>query len=186
MITYKLDQQEERLIDLAADGSLPRHKISARLNTIHRQRADLTERLGTVTEDLRAAAAFVETCLDLMANPHQLYAKASDDTRRKLNQAIFRRLYVYQDDVTGHELNPELQELAALNDREFARTREITAESGDQSKTRQSSRLSGSEQPADLSKTHMVEIQGLKPWTSAMPWQRSNQLSYIPSLYSGL
>ena len=28
----------------------------------------------------------------------------------------------------------------------------------------------------------MVEIQGLKPWASAMPWQRSNQLSYIPIL----
>jgi hypothetical protein len=26
----------------------------------------------------------------------------------------------------------------------------------------------------------LVEIQGFKPWTSAMPWQRSNQLSYIP------
>ena len=28
-----------------------------------------------------------------------------------------------------------------------------------------------------------MEIQGLKPWTSAMPWQRSNQLSYIPLQY---
>ena len=26
----------------------------------------------------------------------------------------------------------------------------------------------------------VVELQGLKPWTSAMPWQRSNQLSYSP------
>ena len=26
----------------------------------------------------------------------------------------------------------------------------------------------------------MVEIQGLKPWTSALPALRSNQLSYIP------
>jgi hypothetical protein len=26
----------------------------------------------------------------------------------------------------------------------------------------------------------MVEIQGFKPWTSALPALRSNQLSYIP------
>jgi len=26
----------------------------------------------------------------------------------------------------------------------------------------------------------LVEIQGLKPWTSALPALRSNQLSYIP------
>ncbi len=28
----------------------------------------------------------------------------------------------------------------------------------------------------------MVEIQGLKPWTSALPALRSNQLSYIPKI----
>lgn|GEM_PF-5135533 len=28
----------------------------------------------------------------------------------------------------------------------------------------------------------LVEIQGLKPWTSALPAPRSNQLSYIPML----
>lgn len=28
----------------------------------------------------------------------------------------------------------------------------------------------------------LVEIQGLKPWTSALPALRSNQLSYIPSM----
>jgi hypothetical protein len=28
----------------------------------------------------------------------------------------------------------------------------------------------------------LVEIQGLKPWTSALPGQRSNQLSYIPKI----
>lgn len=31
---------------------------------------------------------------------------------------------------------------------------------------------------------YLVEIQGFKPWTSAMPWQRSNQLSYIPKTFS--
>ena len=29
-----------------------------------------------------------------------------------------------------------------------------------------------------------MELQGLKPWTSAMPWQRSNQLSYSPILHN--
>ena len=26
----------------------------------------------------------------------------------------------------------------------------------------------------------MVELQGLEPWTSSMPWKRSSQLSYSP------
>ena len=31
------------------------------------------------------------------------------------------------------------------------------------------------------SKTVMVELQGLEPWTSSMPWKRSSQLSYSPT-----
>lgn len=27
----------------------------------------------------------------------------------------------------------------------------------------------------------MVELQGLEPWTSSMPWKRSSQLSYSPT-----
>ena len=26
----------------------------------------------------------------------------------------------------------------------------------------------------------MVELQGLEPWTSSMPWKHSSQLSYSP------
>ena len=28
----------------------------------------------------------------------------------------------------------------------------------------------------------MVELQGLEPWTSSMPWKRSSQLSYSPTI----
>ena len=28
---------------------------------------------------------------------------------------------------------------------------------------------------------YLVELQGLEPWTSSMPWKRSSQLSYSPS-----
>lgn len=28
----------------------------------------------------------------------------------------------------------------------------------------------------------LVELQGLEPWTSSMPWKRSSQLSYSPVL----
>jgi hypothetical protein len=27
---------------------------------------------------------------------------------------------------------------------------------------------------------YLVELQGLEPWTSSMPWKRSSQLSYSP------
>ena len=31
----------------------------------------------------------------------------------------------------------------------------------------------------------MVELQGLEPWTSSMPWKRSSQLSYSPTKFKG-
>jgi hypothetical protein len=30
----------------------------------------------------------------------------------------------------------------------------------------------------------LVELQGLEPWTSSMPWKRSSQLSYSPKFIS--
>lgn len=48
----ELDQQEERLLDLAADGTLPPGKIRARINGIQRKRTALSARLETITNDL--------------------------------------------------------------------------------------------------------------------------------------
>lgn len=65
----------KRLIGIAAHGSLPQDKIKARINAIKRKRTDLADRLETVNEDLSPAAAFIDTCLDLMTNPYAVYAK---------------------------------------------------------------------------------------------------------------
>jgi hypothetical protein len=34
--------------------------------------------------------------------------------------------------------------------------------------------------PGNAGIFYLVELQGLKPWTSSMPWKRSSQLSYSP------
>lgn len=33
---------------------------------------------------------------------------------------------------------------------------------------------------------NLVELQGLEPWTSSMPWMRSSQLSYSPASFWNL
>ncbi|QNE18712.1 hypothetical protein F1D05_13335 [Kribbella qitaiheensis] len=99
-----LDVKENNLLDLAADGSLPQAKIKERLRGIERQRHHLSERLGEEAEDFTDDARLIELSLTLLEDPQALYRRCDDDQKRLLNQAIFHRLYLDEDDVTGHEL----------------------------------------------------------------------------------
>lgn len=49
--------------------------------------------------------------LALPERPYELYRYASDETRRQLNQVIFKRIYVVNEEVTGDELNAPMREL---------------------------------------------------------------------------
>lgn len=105
--------KEENLLDLAADGELPVAKIKARLHEITRQRDKLTAELATVEDDLSGGLAYINAHLDLLADPYELYRYASEYTRQKLNQALFARVYVVNDEVVGDELTSPLSELLA-------------------------------------------------------------------------
>ena len=45
------------------------------------------------------------TNLNLLEDPHALYLNASDEIRRKLNQAIFKHIFVANEKVVGDEIN---------------------------------------------------------------------------------
>lgn len=109
----QLAVKEENLIDLAADGELPTPRIKVKLHEISRARDKLTVRLGAVEQDLSGALAYIEAHLQLLADPYELYRRASDDTRRQLNQAFFHRIHVVNDEVVGDELTSPLLELPA-------------------------------------------------------------------------
>ena len=109
----QLNVKEENLLDLAADGELPIAKIKARLHEITRQRDKLVSGLTSVEDDLSGGLAYINAHLDLLADPAELYRRASDYTRQKLNQAIFVRIYVVNDEVVGDELTSPLSELLA-------------------------------------------------------------------------
>jgi len=92
-----LDTKETNLIELAEDGEMPKARIKTRLTEIGREREKLQAELGKVQLDLSAGAEFLTTCLELLRNPYELYKGASDKVRRRLNQAIFKRLYLFEE-----------------------------------------------------------------------------------------
>ncbi len=90
----KLDAREERLIDLAADGVLSRSKIQERSNSIRVERTRIQAALADTSAELTLGAERLNECLDLVADPAQLYENAPDSVRRQLNQALFEKFLI--------------------------------------------------------------------------------------------
>lgn len=111
----KLDLQEDNLIDLAADGQLPQAKIRRRLHRINEQRRQVTEQLADADTQLNVGAAVVEAAVDLLDNLQEAYRQTTDHGRRLLNQAIFKKLYVGDDNITADELHPPFDALVTAH-----------------------------------------------------------------------
>jgi len=62
----------------------------------------------------------IEACLTLLTNPQELYRRCDDEKRRLLNQAIFLKLYVDHDKITGHELHEPFARLHAVKEAHLA------------------------------------------------------------------
>lgn len=109
-----LDTKETNLVELAEDGALPAGKVRTRITEIQRERNKLQAELGQVIDSLDAGAEYINACLELLRDPYKMYKRASDKVRRRLNQAIFKRILVFNEEITGHELQPALAELHAI------------------------------------------------------------------------
>ncbi|MFG6443972.1 recombinase zinc beta ribbon domain-containing protein [Microbacterium sp. P07] len=100
----KLDAQEQNLLDLAADGLIARDTIRKRITAITKQRAIMSSKLDNVEHHLAAVLNYIDAAVSLLERPGELYAQASDETRRAMNQSVFSKLFIYADEVTRVEL----------------------------------------------------------------------------------
>ncbi|WOQ18758.1 hypothetical protein [Raineyella sp. W15-4] len=107
----RLDAQEANLLDLIGDVTIPRDMIRARLREIGTSRERITAQLNATTDSLTDAIAFIEANLQLLENPYELYLNASDEVRRRLNQAIFKRIFIDHDEIIDHDLEDPLGDL---------------------------------------------------------------------------
>jgi site-specific DNA recombinase len=107
----RLDRQEENLLDLAADASLPRDKLRLRLGSIQTKRDALAKELEQVDVGLAAGGALIEATIDLLDDPEELYRQAGPDQRQFLNQAFFEKLYIDRGAVTDAALAEPFGEL---------------------------------------------------------------------------
>lgn len=110
----RLDAQETNLLELAVDDTIPKEKIRAKLREIGTTRERLTAQRDATADSLTDAVEFLSVNLRLLEDPHELYLHASDEVRRRLNQAIFTQVFIDHDEVTGHTLEDPLDDLLTI------------------------------------------------------------------------
>ncbi len=107
----RLDKQEENLIDLAADGGTSMTNVRRRLMEVHRQRAQIAEQVTGRQEQLDIGVQLIEGALQFLDDPANLYKMMGAEQRRKMNRALFEKLYVQDDSMSDVVLKSPFGEL---------------------------------------------------------------------------
>jgi len=74
------------------------------------KRARLRAELAALDIDLTAGAEVIDSALELLREPGQLYAALPETGQRQFLQAFFEKLCVADEGVTGDELRPPFEE----------------------------------------------------------------------------
>jgi site-specific DNA recombinase len=99
-----LDSKENNLLDLAADGAMPKEKIKTKIAEIRDERDNVRRDLDKLDAELEVGRQVFMLALDLLDRPQELYRQAGPAIRRMLNQTIFSKLKIDGHSVTADEL----------------------------------------------------------------------------------
>jgi DNA invertase Pin-like site-specific DNA recombinase len=167
----KLEVEEEHLLDLAAEGSMRKDRLNARILKVQAEQARVGEQLAKCAERLDVGAAVIEAALQLLENPQDLYRECGPKERRLLNQAIFVKLYVDAHDVTEGVMAEPFAELLAAQD--YIEVHGPVNHGGELGEGHalfgtKAGLLITALSGGGLNKTAMVEVMGLEPTTSTL------------------
>lgn len=157
-----LDAKEERLLDLATDGSLTTSKVQERLRMLQVQRATLTQRLSTTADVVQQESDTMLRYLDLLEDPGAFYAAVGDTVKRRLLAAYFAQIWIDDD---GHQLAPDTQQQVLVELITGAALRSVPNENSTEQMlgADNSSNTGRFFQGACSSNTHLVPGKGLEP-----------------------
>lgn len=195
-----VNSKERNLLDLAADGTLPRETIRERVGELRFERARISERLEVIHEDLSVSVAYLEAALALLEEPGELYANATDEHRKLLNQALFEKILVDDEEITDVVYNEPFAELvgaerAYLGSLESSESDRVdvalqilrnskAAPEGGLTCIRSEALLRGIVHVVGSSSNHMVDPRGFEPLTSSMRTRRATNCAKGPNCLS--
>ena len=117
----KLSEQEDRLIDALADGTLSSSKLQQRIADLRRRQHLIEGRFQQTGQELATGATVLRSVLDACRDPQQLYASATDDARGLLNKSFFHALYLSDHGVVADTHLSELFAPIQASQREWRR-----------------------------------------------------------------
>ncbi|MCT1606964.1 hypothetical protein M3B43_06410, partial [Nesterenkonia massiliensis] len=109
----ELEQHEIRLVDLATTGVVGSQHVRTKMISIQTQREQLKKDLTTVQASLTDIEHFIRVAMELLRDVQDLYMHAEDEIRRRLNQAIFTRIFIQNDEVVDVALAEPFRDLLA-------------------------------------------------------------------------
>ena len=165
----ELDSKEERLIDLAADGSVPQDKIRSRLRQIQADRERASSGLVDTTSELKLGRDTLLDAVERLRHPDRLYAAADDPARRFINETFFSAFYIDQDGIHTSELADPFDNLVESL-RTYQATRTPDTKKGSRpAKALDGNAVSNSVADSGSSTDTLVELRGLEPLTPTLP-----------------
>ena len=118
----------------------------------------------------------LDQCLSVLHDGQQQYLAATDNSRRDLNQAVFDKIYLDDDEITNSQHKAVYHylldsNLPAVLEGEAKRPQDTTTPD----KTKNLRPMAGGSNV-----TLLVELRGFEPLTSSMPWKRATNCAIAP------
>uniref|UniRef100_UPI002025176C hypothetical protein n=1 Tax=Frankia sp. CiP1_Cm_nod1 TaxID=2897160 RepID=UPI002025176C len=108
-----LQNQQLKLIEMRYADAISLEHLKSEQERITRELAQAQQVIDRCSTEIEAVMKVVEEALLLCANAHRLYLSAPPDVRRQLNQAVFARLWIMDDQVQCADLTEGFAHLLA-------------------------------------------------------------------------
>jgi site-specific DNA recombinase len=169
----RLDDRRRKLLDAHLGGAVPLDLMQAEQESIATRLSRIEERLGLFSATTAVVHANLEAALNLAENCYEAYRRASPRQRRDLNQALFERIEVDEDQqLDGHLSEP----FRTLLDPATIRVVTGTEDDPDESKNPDRAHLPGQGSKEQL----LVDPRGFEPLTSSMRTRRATNCAKGP------
>ncbi len=182
----KLEGQEERLIELATEGSVSTPKLREKLNDITMKKRVIEEKLTHTIERLAAGAERAGAQLDLLERIGTVYESAGENVRRDLIAGLFNRFTVFIDEEGIPALDGERtvinEAVHVLNRRNSTRSTSTKTKraSRDSAEGSLLSSLQATFSSEGWNIHDMVGVTGFEPAASSSRTTRATKLRHTP------
>jgi hypothetical protein len=109
----KLDEQSEKLLQAHYNEAVPMGLLKKEQARIAVERATAEAALAESQASREQVTYNLHQALALLDNAYSQYVNASGTVRRQMNQAIFTRLWLIEDEIVGADFTPTYRRLLA-------------------------------------------------------------------------